>query len=605
MIQTIRRWFAFPLLAKDLMERAARPRTYLLRLIFGCLFIGIFWLYYESRYVGRYHGGSALYALLGTGAATFQTLAMLLTGATILFQPALMAGVLTHEKERETLALLLLADIGPWRLLIQKFIGGLLPMFTLLLFGLPLGAISYAYGGVSVEKMAGTAFVIGATWLQIGSLALLCSAWFRTTTSATVAAYVAAAILIFGTDYALWVWQDGKPATLLGRAFQNREVEQLRLSPVIVLNQVTAITSIRWPLSSRLCWNATAPMLASAGLFFILARLCLLRRALIPPSTSTRNLFGWLDATFEKLNSYLGGTAYRGGREHSLPTDQPILWRETSRGILGRPQHLVRLALGLLIAVCGALVLLLIVNPFHRFPSNLTFMSEALIIVGVLAVAACACDAIGRERTHQTLDVLLTTPIEPLQIVKEKLSSARRLGGIFIANIAVLVSLKLALFLYMPDEDWLDARSADATAFGPDYKWFFVTCIVVGLPLMFAVVRWFAVSVSIRIRNRSRALLTCLGILALWCGAPIIVKIFAPDFKQTQRWADAVSPFGILAHAEAGTFFKLSTVRPTKKTEQRIATINRALMVLAIQCSFLLFFRTLSLRSAEKHLRPN
>ena len=66
-----------------------------------------------------------------------------------------------------------------------------------------------------------------------------------------------------------------------------------------------------------------------------------------------------------------------------------------------------------------------------------------------------------------------------------------------------------------------------------------------------------------------------------------------------------MSPFGILAHAEDGTFFKLSTVRPTKKTEQRIATVNRALVVLAIQCSFLLFFRTLSLRSAEKHLRPN
>src|SRR4051812_47990433 len=121
-----------PLLAKDLTERAAHRRTYVVRCVFGLLLSTWFWLFMHRRGLGNTGSGFSSHAIgsaiAGTGRSLFHQLSHWVCWALLIVQPALMAPALTLEKERGTLELLLLTPMRLWSLLMQKFCAGLLPM---------------------------------------------------------------------------------------------------------------------------------------------------------------------------------------------------------------------------------------------------------------------------------------------------------------------------------------------------------------------------------------------------------------------------------------------------------------------------------------------
>ena len=106
----------------------------------------------------------------------------------MLFLPAMAWGTLTSEKEQDCLGLLLVTSLTPWDIILQKLLGRLIPVVTFLFLSFPLMAIAYGYGGVT-EHHLWTGILL-LTHLQIGSLSVMCSAFFRTTSEAFVATYV-------------------------------------------------------------------------------------------------------------------------------------------------------------------------------------------------------------------------------------------------------------------------------------------------------------------------------------------------------------------------------------------------------------------------------
>ena len=149
----IRALLSYPLLARELTERAARRRTYAGRVLYGLALYTLF-LLALWRLVGDATNDPTGFGVLGLGRGMFTRLVELQCWGVLLFQPALMAGVLTYEKERESFSLLLLTGMSPAKLLLEKYLAGLLPMATLLLLALPLGAITMGYGGVSPRLLA-------------------------------------------------------------------------------------------------------------------------------------------------------------------------------------------------------------------------------------------------------------------------------------------------------------------------------------------------------------------------------------------------------------------------------------------------------------------
>jgi hypothetical protein len=176
--------FGLPLLAKELTEQAARRRTYVIRTIYGALFVFIASLTFIS-YAGATLGNPL--AVLGQGREIFRVLVSIQFLGVYLFMPAITCGVLTAEKERNSLGLLFLTRMGPWAIVFEKLASRLVPMFTFLLLSLPVLAFAYALGGISWSSMIIAVWCLSITVLQTGSLALCCSAFFRTTPAALIA----------------------------------------------------------------------------------------------------------------------------------------------------------------------------------------------------------------------------------------------------------------------------------------------------------------------------------------------------------------------------------------------------------------------------------
>ncbi|MES2571543.1 MAG: hypothetical protein V4710_16000, partial [Verrucomicrobiota bacterium] len=99
---------ALPLLVKELTERAARRRTYVIRVIFAAFLMVVFG-YLLS--VSAMRSGRGPLQVLGSGQWMFQALIVFQLFGIFFFLPAMTAGQLTLEKERDSLALLFLTRL--------------------------------------------------------------------------------------------------------------------------------------------------------------------------------------------------------------------------------------------------------------------------------------------------------------------------------------------------------------------------------------------------------------------------------------------------------------------------------------------------------------
>lgn len=185
----------WPLLGKELLEQAARKQMYVIRVAYALVLFGAFCIYY-TRHLAQ---GPVLVLGRGLGPFSFLVEAQLVT--IFLFLPPLMAGALAQEKERETLGLLFLTDLTPWELVLQKYVGRLIPMLTLLFLSLPLLAVAYSLGGVSTGLLYYSAATLFVTCLWVGALALECSAHEATTFQALVRCWA----ICFGLALFCWL----------------------------------------------------------------------------------------------------------------------------------------------------------------------------------------------------------------------------------------------------------------------------------------------------------------------------------------------------------------------------------------------------------------
>src|SRR5262245_15152071 len=109
--------FGLPLLEKELIEQAARKRTYIVRIVYASLlFLVAFLIFYEELRAGA----TSPLAVLGRGKEMFNYLVSLQFAGVYLFMPAITCGVITQEKERDSLQLLLITRLGPWTILFEK-----------------------------------------------------------------------------------------------------------------------------------------------------------------------------------------------------------------------------------------------------------------------------------------------------------------------------------------------------------------------------------------------------------------------------------------------------------------------------------------------------
>lgn len=113
--------------------------------------------------------------------------------------PALSAGSIAGERERQTFDLLLVTGVGTRRTILGKLAENLAFLMLLILCGAPVMAIVLVTGGVSLPDILMTLAYLAAIALAALSVGMVMSAIFRRTLVAVIASYLAILVLGAGT----------------------------------------------------------------------------------------------------------------------------------------------------------------------------------------------------------------------------------------------------------------------------------------------------------------------------------------------------------------------------------------------------------------------
>ena len=113
--------------------------------------------------------------------------------------PAITAGSISGERERQTLELLMATRLTPAQIVGGKLTAALSTMALLIVSSFPVLAMMFVYGGVTARDIGLLLLCYAAAAWLAGSLGIFCSAICRRTTTSTVAAYAVMGAMVLGT----------------------------------------------------------------------------------------------------------------------------------------------------------------------------------------------------------------------------------------------------------------------------------------------------------------------------------------------------------------------------------------------------------------------
>ncbi len=467
-----------PLLIKELSELANRRRTYVFRFVYATLLFG------AGLIILFNHGGGRGDVMPNVGRELFLQLVFIQQIAILLLVPSMTASALTLEKERETLPLLLLTTISPYEIILQKFLSRVVTVLSYVMLSFPLLAVAYAYGGVPVIMLGATCAVLVVTVIYQAAFSIMCSSYFRTTVEALIGVYVLQApISLFasGVVPSLVVRGDGGPA-------------------VQSIPGLIAFTGVSLFLSL---------------VYLVMATEFLHRRAFVPPRNVLLQLFQALDRMFNEWNQVTGGVVLvRDGKP--LPIDRPVAWRETAKKSLGTFRYLVRVLV--VIEVPILFVSQLVNIDMIRGHAAMTVLYYTLWIASAAMIALHAGNVIAAERSRQTLDVLLATPLTGRELVLEKMAGVRRLLLVLAIPFATIILFEH----WFRDYGW----KWDDSGWG---GWYLAQSTLVVLALgRFAT--WLVFWIGLKTKSTLSAVFLSLGGMAGICLVPQFIAMAAPSF---------------------------------------------------------------------------
>jgi ABC-2 type transport system permease protein len=185
-----------PIVAKEYRSRMRTWRSPLAMMIYVLLIGGLGFAIFSS--MARANGG------FGGQAANYgQTLFLYL----VLFQmilitfitPALTAGAISSERERQTIDLLFVTRIPPFSIIWGKLLASMSFIVLLLVLSVPIFSLVFLFGGVELDQVVYAFIITIVAALTLGFMGVAFSTLLRRTLAATVATYVGAFLLLIGT----------------------------------------------------------------------------------------------------------------------------------------------------------------------------------------------------------------------------------------------------------------------------------------------------------------------------------------------------------------------------------------------------------------------
>ncbi len=554
--------FDLPLLKKELLELAQQQRTYAGRMVYAILLFTVFCSYF---YMFLEQAGSSIDRVLGTGEEMFKFLVRAQMGGIYLFTPPLMAGAIAQEKERDSLHLLFLTEMKPWAIIWQKYLSRLVPMFTFLLLSMPLMAVAYSFGGISPVTLFGGIVSLVTFSAHMGAITLMFSAFASTTLQALLSAYLLSPLV-------WWCTCGAFSGTLLS-------------------------FGMRGAAGGIMMTATSIPSLGTTLIFLAVAKHYLVQRAFIPPRSPMLGFLKEVDKFWESF----GGRHVVKNRA-TLPDADPIAWREVSKRALSKSQYIFRL----LVVLEVPILLVWLFGYYGGYDRGqrieLSVMLYFLWMIAAFGILLQSVSAISTERMNQTLEVLLTTPLEAREIIQQKLRPIWRLCYVLLVPF-------LTIFLL---EAWTERHSYTyepglRNSYDPELHSLLLYLIAsfLSVAIYLPLLGWFGMWIGLRIKNRARALMLAIVIVVIWCTGPYLLQQWLPSANQIKSSMDMsfwknfsglimeylpyLSPVKIISVAESSMF-------------NAFIGLNDIAINFLSYLAIVILFRDLCLRRADKLL---
>jgi ABC-type transport system involved in multi-copper enzyme maturation permease subunit len=124
-------------------------------------------------------------------------------GLICLLAPALTADLISGERERQTLDLLLVTPLSRRQIVVGKLVAALGSLLLLIVLALPIQALAILIGGIGLEELAVGLLLLGLTATTYGCVGLYWSARLRTTRGAMLFSYVTTLLGVAGLPLVL------------------------------------------------------------------------------------------------------------------------------------------------------------------------------------------------------------------------------------------------------------------------------------------------------------------------------------------------------------------------------------------------------------------
>jgi len=119
--------------------------------------------------------------------------------------PALTAGAIAGERERQTLNLMLITKMSTFKIAAGKLMSSLSIVVLLIVASMPVFAMMFYYGGVSLPDLIAVILYTILSSAAMGSICIFLSSLFKRTVSATVLSYITIMVLCIGTFVAAFL----------------------------------------------------------------------------------------------------------------------------------------------------------------------------------------------------------------------------------------------------------------------------------------------------------------------------------------------------------------------------------------------------------------
>ncbi len=358
--------------------------------------------------------GSTMRELAQRGASAFSIVSYGQVFLICILAPVFMGGAIAQESNPQTWDVLLTSPLSSLQIVLGNLFGRLFFVFALLISTFPLFAVTQLFGGVPGSAIIESYAIAAASALLMGSIAITLSATRSGGRRAVFVFYTSILIYLFAT----WAVDQALRAPVAVGSLAVHTTAMTPLNPFLaltVLLQPSAYTPYDSAELSGWVWSRVwycSPVATQ------LVGFTLLSLVFVTYSTLRVRLLG---------AALVGGESRErvaSGRVPNSVSHNPIAWREVH---LRGQTPMMRAARWVFVAAAlsaGLLILLLTRAGTLSLSGSrvaLTALLAAEVMIVVLAALNMSASAVSREREDKSLDILLTTPIQPGAYITGKL----------------------------------------------------------------------------------------------------------------------------------------------------------------------------------------